>query len=75
MSGYFRNIQEELRSQYQLVYRPADFRNDGSFHNIALQAHSHSYLVRAKRGYFAPRPVQAFVSPGIGLSGKSGGVE
>jgi VWFA-related protein len=52
----FRNIQEELRSQYSLVYRPADFRQDGSFRTIYLQALDPRYRVRASKGYFAPRP-------------------
>jgi len=52
----FRNIQEELRSQYSLVYRPADFKQDGSFRTIYLQAIDPRYKVRASKGYFAPRP-------------------
>lgn len=52
----FRNIQEELRSQYSLVYRPADFKQDGSFRTIYLQALDPRYKVRASKGYFAPRP-------------------
>jgi VWFA-related protein len=52
----FRNIQEELRSQYSLVYRPADFKQDGAFRTIYLQALDPRYKVRASKGYFAPRP-------------------
>lgn len=52
----FHNIQEELRSQYSLVYRPADFKQDGSFRTIYLQALDPRYKVRASKGYFAPRP-------------------
>jgi len=52
----FHNIQEELRSQYSLVYRPADFKQDGSFRTIYLQALDLRYHVRASKGYFAPRP-------------------
>jgi VWFA-related protein len=52
----FRNIQEELRSQYSLVYRPAEFKQDGSFRTIYLQALDPRYHVRASKGYFAPRP-------------------
>ncbi|MBS1800635.1 MAG: VWA domain-containing protein [Acidobacteria bacterium] len=51
----FRNIQEELRSQYSLVYRPAEFKQDGSFRTIYLQALDPRYRVRASKGYFAPR--------------------
>jgi VWFA-related protein len=54
----FRNIEQELRSQYSLVYRPADFRQDGSFRTIYLQAIDPRYHVRAQKGYFAPKPPQ-----------------
>ncbi|RSL17450.1 VWFA-related protein [Edaphobacter aggregans] len=54
----FRNIQEELRSQYALVYRPADLKQDGAFRTIYLQALDPRYRVRAQKGYFAPKPPQ-----------------
>ena len=54
----FRNIEEELRSQYSLVYRPADLIADGSFRTIYFQANDSRYHVRAQKGYFAPRPPQ-----------------
>ena len=54
----FHNIEEELRSQYSLVYRPADLVADGSFRTIYFQANDPRYHVRAQKGYFAPRPPQ-----------------
>lgn len=54
----FRNIEQELRSQYQLVYRPAEFKEDGAFRTIYLQALDPRYHVRAQKGYFAPKPSQ-----------------
>ena len=54
----FRNVEEELRSQYHLVYRPANLKMDGSFRTIYLQATDPRYHVRAQKGYFAPRPAQ-----------------
>jgi VWFA-related protein len=51
----FMSIEEELRSQYSLVYRPADFKQDGSFRTIYLQAKDPRYQVRARKGYFAPK--------------------
>jgi VWFA-related protein len=54
----FRNIEEELRSQYHLVYRPTDLKMDGSFRTIYLQANDSRYKVRAQKGYFSPRPPQ-----------------
>jgi len=58
IAAEFRSIEEELRSQYSLIYTPADFKNDGSFRTIYLQANDPRYHVRAKKGYFAPRPLQ-----------------
>ncbi len=51
----FHNIEVELRSQYSLVYVPANFRQDGSFRTIYLQCLDPRYSVRAKKGYFAPK--------------------
>jgi VWFA-related protein len=55
MSGSFHDIEEELRSQYSLAYRPADFKLDGAFRSIYLVALNPRYMVRAKKGYFAPK--------------------
>jgi VWFA-related protein len=53
MSIYFKQIEEELRSQYALTYTPADFKYDGSFRSIYLYCNDRRYVVRAKKGYFA----------------------
>jgi VWFA-related protein len=58
MAVNFKDIEEELRSQYLLEYRPADFKQDGSFRTIYLQSTDRRYHVRARTGYFAPRPAQ-----------------
>ena len=55
VSNGFRSIEEELRSQYALEYVPSDFKADGSFRTIYLQALDPRYKVRARKGYFAPR--------------------
>jgi Ca-activated chloride channel homolog len=51
----FDQIQKELRSQYALVYKPADFKLDGSFRPIYLFCLDRRYKVRAMQGYFAPK--------------------
>jgi VWFA-related protein len=56
MSNSFHDIEEELRSQYALNYTPADFKTDGAFRSIYLYCNDRRYQVRAKKGYFAPRP-------------------
>ena len=53
VSQGFHDIEVELRSQYSLEYRPADFKQDGSFRTIYLQAVGGKYAVRVKKGYFA----------------------
>lgn len=54
----FQAIQDELRSQYSLVYKPADFKDDGSFRKIYLFCLDRQYKVRAMKGYFAPKSAQ-----------------
>jgi VWFA-related protein len=55
MPSSFTAIQDELRSQYALVYKPADFKDDGSFRTIYLFCLNRRYSVRAMKGYFAPK--------------------
>ena len=55
MTASFHDIEEELRSQYSLAYRPADFKLDGAFRSIYLVALDRRFSVRAKKGYFAPK--------------------
>ncbi|HEV2115582.1 MAG TPA: VWA domain-containing protein [Terriglobales bacterium] len=51
----FTQIQDELRSQYALSYRPTDLKRDGAFHSIEILAENHKDMhVRARRGYYAP---------------------
>jgi VWFA-related protein len=51
----FLQIEDELRSQYALEYRPADFQPNGEFRSIWLVPVNRKYQVRARKGYFAPR--------------------
>ena len=51
----FAVIQDELRSQYALSYKPADFKFDGKYRTIEILAQNHKNLhVRSRHGYFAP---------------------
>ena len=51
----FAAIEDELRSQYVVSYRPADFDADGRFRAIDITALKKDLQVRARRGYYAPR--------------------
>ena len=55
MSSSFKNIEEELRSQYSLTYIPADFKPNGQFRPIYLYCNDRRYIARARKGYFAPK--------------------
>jgi Ca-activated chloride channel homolog len=55
VTNAFGEIQEELRSQYDVSYKPADFKSDGHFRTIEIVANDRkSFRVRARRGYYAP---------------------
>jgi Ca-activated chloride channel family protein len=51
----FQDIEEELRSQYALVYKPADFQANGSFRTIYLFCLDRKYSVRSPKGYFTAK--------------------
>jgi len=51
----FAAIEDELRSQYVVSYKPADFDADGRYRAIEITALKKDLQVRARRGYFAPR--------------------
>ena len=51
----FAEIQEELRSQYAISYRPADLKHDGHYRTIEIVANDRKNLrVRSRRGWYAP---------------------
>jgi Ca-activated chloride channel homolog len=51
----FAAIEDELRSQYVVSYRPADFDADGRYRTIEISALKKDLQVRARKGYFAPQ--------------------
>jgi VWFA-related protein len=51
----FSQIQDELRSQYAVAYKPADFAPNGKYRKIEIMADNKKYKVRARKGYYAPR--------------------
>ena len=54
VSDAFSQIQDELRSQYAISYKPADFQLNGKYHSIQILADNKKYKVRARKGYYAP---------------------
>jgi VWFA-related protein len=54
VSDAFSQIQDELRSQYAISYKPADLQPNGKYHTIQILADNKKYKVRARKGYYAP---------------------
>jgi len=56
LTNAFSSIERELRSQYFLAYRPADFQADGRYRRIGVAVlRNKGYRVRNRQGYYAPR--------------------
>jgi Ca-activated chloride channel homolog len=51
----FSAIEDELRSQYVVSYKPADFDADGRYRSIEISSLKKDLQVRARKGYFAPQ--------------------
>jgi Ca-activated chloride channel family protein len=55
VANAFAEIQDELRSQYAIAYKPANFKTDGHYRSIEIVANDRkNFHVRARRGYYAP---------------------
>ena len=48
----FRDINEELRSQYSVSYVPSNPANRGAYHEIDVQTVNKNYKVQARNGYY-----------------------
>ncbi len=55
VSDAFLSIQEELRSQYAMAYKPANFIADGRYRTIEILAQDKGLRVRTRKGYYAPK--------------------
>jgi Ca-activated chloride channel homolog len=51
----FDQIAQELRSQYSLGYMSTNAVKDGKFRQVKIVPRDSSYMVRARKGYYAPK--------------------
>ena len=49
----FRELQDEMRSQYSISYAPPGGKKDGSYHKIEIRVTAKDYKVQARKGYYA----------------------
>jgi len=50
----FTSIQEELRSQYSIAYKPANFAEDGRLRTIEIKSKTKKLQIRSRVSYYAP---------------------
>ena len=56
LSQSFENIANELRHQYNVLYRPEPLKTDGLWHPVEIKVKARKNLVvRARKGYYAPK--------------------
>jgi Ca-activated chloride channel family protein len=56
LSQSFQNIANELRHQYNVLYRPEPLKTDGKYQTVEVSVKDRKGLVvRARKGYYAPR--------------------
>jgi len=59
LSQDFENIANELRHQYNVLYRPEPLKTDGLYHPVEVRVKGRKDLiVRARHGYYAPTAPQ-----------------
>ncbi len=51
----FRQIQDEMRSQYALSYSSSNETRDGGFRKLEIRCKNKAMKVQARKGYFAPQ--------------------
>jgi VWFA-related protein len=56
VASAFKEIQDELRSQYVLAYKPENFVQNGSYRSIVLEVPKRPKVrIRVRKGYYAPK--------------------
>jgi len=53
LDDIFKEIQEEMRSQYALAYTPTNPQKDGTYRKLDFKMSNKDYKVQARKGYYA----------------------
>ena len=56
LKSAFDQIAQELRSQYNIGYTPANTKRDGSFRRVEIRTKDKGYKVQSRNGYYALPP-------------------
>ena len=49
----FKELQDEMRSQYAISYTPTNEKKDGTFRHVDLRTKDHNLKVQVRKGYYA----------------------
>jgi len=52
----FRELQEEMRSQYSIGYTPTNDLKDGSYRHLDVKLANKDLKAQARKGYYAVKP-------------------
>jgi Ca-activated chloride channel homolog len=55
LDGVYREVAEDLRSQYSIYYSPQNKTRDGRFRRVRVEIRNPSLRAKTRIGYFAPR--------------------
>ena len=53
LDDIFKQIQEEMRSQYAIAYTPTNPKKDGTYRKLDFKMSNKDYKVQARKGYYA----------------------
>jgi VWFA-related protein len=56
LNDIFKEIQDEMRSQYSIGYTPLNDRKDGTFRKIDIKLANKDLKAQARKGYYAVKP-------------------
>jgi VWFA-related protein len=56
LDDIFRELQEEMRSQYSIGYAPTNAKKDGSYRKLDIRTSTKDFKVQARKGYYAVAP-------------------
>ena len=54
LDDVFKDLQDEMRSQYSISYSSTNTKRDGSYRKLDLRVAYKDYKVQARKGYYAP---------------------
>jgi VWFA-related protein len=56
LDSVFKELQDEMRSQYSIGYTPTNDNKDGSYRKLLIRTTDKSLKVQARQGYYAIKP-------------------